>query len=161
VGRLSGVGLLNPVDREKLREELRGDEDLRLVVYDDATGEPLKPGDTLRGHPTIGIGRALDTNGISREEAYHLLENDIDEVEAAVAKRLPWARNLNGVRRRVILTLAFNLGIGGLLTFKRALAAAKREDFDESADEFLDSLWATQVKGRAIRLMQKWRTGEE
>jgi lysozyme len=38
-------------------------EDLRLFAYDDATGKPLKPGDTLKGHVSIGIGRNLEGYG--------------------------------------------------------------------------------------------------
>ena len=45
------------------------DEGVRLRVYDDATGEPLHPGMTLKGHPSIGYGRALDVNGISLKES--------------------------------------------------------------------------------------------
>ena len=40
--------------------ELVGDEAMRLFVYDDATGLPIEPGSTCKGHPTIGVGRGLD-----------------------------------------------------------------------------------------------------
>jgi hypothetical protein len=29
-------------------------ESFRRFAYDDATGKPLVPGDTIKGHPTIG-----------------------------------------------------------------------------------------------------------
>ena len=44
-----------------------------------------------------------------------------------------------------MINLCFNLGITRLLTFKKALAAMAEGDFSKSADEFLDSKWATQV----------------
>jgi hypothetical protein len=40
------------------------------------------------------------------------------------------------------------------------LAAAQRGDWVEAAAQMLESLWATQVKGRALRLAQQMRTAE-
>lgn len=59
---------------------LRAEEGLRLTVYDDATGKPIKPGTLVKGHPTIGIGRALDVNGITEAEAEYLKANDVAKI---------------------------------------------------------------------------------
>ena len=49
------------------------------VVYDDATGKPIRAGDTLIGHPTLGFGRNLSGKGIEDDEAevMEALERDI------------------------------------------------------------------------------------
>jgi len=42
---------------ERTKKQLTRHEGLRLAVYDDATGKPLEQGDTIVGHPTVGVGR--------------------------------------------------------------------------------------------------------
>lgn len=60
------------------------------VVYDDATGKPLKPGAKAKGIPTIGFGSTRLANGksvtsrtppITSAEAYELARNHIEEGE--------------------------------------------------------------------------------
>lgn len=61
--------------------------------------------------------------------------------------------------------MAFNLGVGvpggkkGLLGFKNTLGMIERGEY-AAADGMLRSLWAKQVKGRAIRLANTMRTGQ-
>jgi len=76
-------------------------ESLILVVYDDATGRPLKQGDTLKGHPTIGYGRNLAGNGISEAEAHALLMSDLEDAESIAQGFVggPVWRALGDVRR--------------------------------------------------------------
>ena len=73
------------IDRELITCELTRDEGQLLTVYDDATGAAIKPGTSVKGHPTIGIGRALDVHGISAAEAAYLLGNDIDGIVAQLS----------------------------------------------------------------------------
>ena len=77
-------------DLAKLTASLQSHEGLRLFVYDDATGAPIKPGTAVKGHPTVGWGRALDTYGVNEAEADYLLANNIDVVVAEVTAALPW-----------------------------------------------------------------------
>ena len=60
------------------------------VVYDDATGKPIKPGDKISGNPTIGFGSTIlkdgksvtrNTKPITTEEAYELARHHIEEGE--------------------------------------------------------------------------------
>lgn len=131
-----------------LRDQLKRDEGLRLKVYADQLG-----------HPTIGYGRALDTKGISLAEAEAMLDHDIQDATIEVDARLPWVATLDGARRAVLINMAFNLGIGGLLAFRKMLAAVERGDWAAAAGEMLDSRWATQVGPRAHRLSRQMETG--
>ena len=85
-------------------------EGLRLTVYDDATGEPIGPGATLIGHPTIGVGRALDVRGISAAEADALLVRDLDEAARELTEALPWIARLDPVRRAVLIDMRHSAG---------------------------------------------------
>jgi lysozyme len=55
--------------------------------------------------------------------------------------------------------MAFNLGVPGLLKFKRTLAAIRGKEYDRAAAMMLDSRWATQVGMRAERLSKMMATG--
>jgi lysozyme len=140
-------------------KELILEEGTRLHVYDDATGSAVVPGYTLVGHPSIGVGRALDLHGISGHEAQFLLDDDLAEINA-VLRAYPWWIQLSSVRQFVICDLAFNVGITGLLAFVHMIAALKASDYDRAATEMLASSWATELPTRSHRLAQIMRTGE-
>lgn len=132
-----------------LRDQLLRDEGCRLKVYADS-----------RGIPTIGVGRNLRDKGISQAEADTMLDADIAEYTAAVIARVPCATRLDEARRGVLVSMAFNLGVGGLLAFQKMLAALEAGDYATAATEMLDSDWATQVGPRAERLARQMREGE-
>lgn len=132
-----------------LRDQLLLHEGLRLKPYRDTLG-----------HWTIGAGRNLDAKGISRIEALIMLDNDIYEAKRDLFEALPWAEQLDEVRQRVLIDMTFNLGIGGLLKFKRMLAAVEAGDYATASLEMLNSRWAAQTGTRATRLARWMRTGE-
>lgn len=137
------------MNRETMVDELVRDEGLRLKPYTDSVGVL-----------TIGIGRNLRDRGITKEEAYHLLQNDLDEVEATLSDALPWWKTLDEVRQRVLANMAFNLGIAKLLGFTLTLSRIERKQYGQAADAMLQSVWALQVGVRAKRLAEMMRTGE-
>ena len=112
------------------------------------------------GKLTIGVGRNLEDKGISQREADTLLDNDLGEYSAAVVARIPFAHRLDDARRGVLINLAFNMGVEGLLKFTKTLALIEAGDYAGAADEMLRSKWAKQVGARAQRLAEQTRTGE-
>lgn len=139
--------------------QLKRDEDLRLTVYDDATGKPIVKGTLVLGNPTIGIGRNLSGKGITGDEAVYLVSNDIAEVKIEVGIALPWTSNLDLVRLAVLLNMAFNMGIAKLLGFKNTLSLIQQGKYASASAEMLDSAWARQVGARATRLSIQLATG--
>lgn len=138
---------------DQLVKDLQRDEDIKLYVYDDATGQPIVSGSTVVGHPTIGIGRLLTSDrGISTIEAMELLERDLEVVFRELDRSFPWWRGLSENRRRALANMAFNLGIPRLSKFQNMLAALKRGMYDLAAEEAMSSLWARQVGARAERI---------
>lgn len=116
------------------------------------------------GYLTIGVGRLIDRRkggGLRPDEIRLMLANDLRDVEAALDRRLPWWRGLSAVRRKVLIDMAFNLGVEGLLKFRNTLALVQAGEFGRAADNMLASKWAGQVKGRAQRLAQMMRTGDD
>jgi len=124
-------------------------------------GERLKPYRCTAGRLTIGVGRNLEDRGITREESAILLANDIADMEREIQRALPWVARLDEVRARVLVDMAFNLGIVGLLAFKRTLGAIEAGQYQQAATMMLDSKWAKQVGGRAERLSRMMATGKD
>ena len=124
-------------------------------------GERLKPYRCTAGKLTIGVGRNLEDRGITAQEAAYLLSNDITSTQAALLKALPWVGTLDDVRQRVLIDMAFNMGLGTLLTFRRTLAAVQAGQYQQAAAMMLESRWAGQVGQRAKRLSQMMATGQD
>lgn len=124
-------------------------------------GERLKPYRCTAGKLTIGVGRNLEDRGITREESAMLLANDIAAEERELLNALPWVATLDEVRQRVLLDMSFNMGLVGLLGFKRTLATIQAGEYQAAATMMLDSKWAKQVGQRAERLSRMMATGME
>lgn len=145
-------------DLPAMLAQLTSEEGDRLLVYDDATGLPIGPNSHVIGHPTIGIGRALDVDGISSAEASAMLLSDIKRYLVQL-NALPWFTALDGIRQRVIVDMRHQLGMHGLLGFQEMIGAITRQDWNTAAAAGLDSAWYHETPGRAQHLMAMLRTG--
>lgn len=114
---------------------------------------------TLKGHPTIGYGRALDTQGISRSEANLLRENNMSQALDDALGNFPWFEKIGLVRQGVVLEMIFNLGLDGMQGFVKMIAALARADYATAAKEMRDSRWAGQVGDRDELLARRMETG--
>ena len=123
-------------------------------------GLRLKPYLDTKKKLTIGVGRNLDDVGITRDEAWALLNNDIARVRREVKRAFPWFSKVNPVRKDVVLNMVFNLGLQRFRGFRKAIAAIKAKDWDEAARQMLDSRWAGQVGRRARELAAMMRRGK-
>ena len=113
-------------------------------------------GHSLEARPVRGLGPG---SSISDAEAEALLRADLTELAFLLDTRMSWWRGLGPARSAVLLSMAFNLGFSGLLSFRKMLAAVRRNEFDEAAREMLDSRWASQVGSRARELAAMMRQG--
>lgn len=113
-----------------------------------------------KGVETIGYGRNLRSRGLSESEASTLLQNDIDDAEIALSASLPWFNDLNTQRQAVLLDMAVNLGVVGLLKFTTFLNLCAEGRFDEASIDGLATAWAHEVKGRATELMSILKFGD-
>ena len=137
-------------NREELIDQLIDHEGMELEVYEDSLGIA-----------TIGIGRNLVDRGITEDEARFLCNNDIDIVERELVAEFPIVAELDSIRQRVLIDMAFNVGVPRLTGFRNMWAAIHCGDYSEAAGEMLDSKWARQVKGRSYTLSRMMETGVE
>lgn len=107
------------------------------------------------GYLTIGIGRLIDKRkggGLSDSECLYLLGNDISEKQEKLFKALPWLKRHPEPVQRALMNMAFQMGVGGLLKFKRTLDFIKKKDYTNAANNALKSKWARQTPARAKRV---------
>ncbi|MDE2015974.1 MAG: glycoside hydrolase family protein [Patescibacteria group bacterium] len=134
------------MDIQKLKDMLIRHEGLRNKPYADT-----------RGFQTIGVGRNLDTVGITREEAEYLLENDIGRTQAACRDNFDWFENLTDNRKMAVIDMVFNMGLGKFFEFKKTIAYIEQGDFNAASEEMLNSAWSVQVGARAKELSEMMR----
>lgn len=140
--------MILPDSRSRLRANIAHSESYRQYPYKDTTG-----------HLTIGFGRNLEAVGISQNEALILLDDDIQRVEHELWNNYPNYASLNDVRKSVLIEMAFELGIEGLMGFKIMMGCIAVADWQGAGNAILDSLYAHQVGDRAKRVSEMMVTG--
>lgn len=135
-----------------IEQQLRREEGEKLYAYQDHLG-----------YWTIGVGILIDKRkggGLRQEESDFILRNRIKLKRAEVYKALPWVEKLNEPRQAVLIGMAFQMGLDGLLGFKNTLAMIKAGDYEGGGKGMLNSLWAKQTPARAKRMSEQMITGE-
>jgi len=132
----------------QLIDDLRRDEGVRQFPYMDTVGKL-----------TIGVGRNLVDVGLSSEEIDYLLANDISRTIHTAKGSIYFFSQLNEARQRALINMGFQLGLNGLLKFKKMLKSMAEDDFETAAMEALDSKWAKQTPMRAARIAEQIRSG--
>ena len=124
------------------------------------------------GHATIGyghnLGRVLSDspvtiapiNGISREIGEQLLHDDVAAVVSGLEARLIWFRDMDEVRREVLIELGFNLGVGKVLGFPVFMSQVERGAYKAAAENMRGWAWYRQVHAaRAEPMCRMLETG--
>lgn len=135
-----------------LENQLRRDEGEKLYAYKDSLG-----------YWTIGIGILIDKDkggGLLPEESTFIFNNRVKILKSELSKRISFFDKLSETRQAVLLNMAFQMGVNGLLGFKNTLKTIESGDYAKAAKEMLMSKWASQTPQRANRLSKQMETGE-
>ena len=133
-------------------------------------GLELKPYNDSLGFATIGYGHLIakrkvtpqdvkDFKGFTKEDAGSLLIEDMAKKIAEVERRIPFFSGLDSVRKTVIVGMAFQMGVDGLLQFKDTLKAVDQGRYKDAGIAMSNSLWARQTPGRAKILVERMVKG--
>jgi GH24 family phage-related lysozyme (muramidase) len=141
-------------------------ESTRYQSYDDANGQPLTPGITPKGNPTIGVGfnlvaagaqaaieaLGLDFNSvltgavnITADQVDQLLTNSINLAIAGATTLVPSFNTLPDNQQMVLTDLVFNMGEHGLSKFVNTLNYINNQDWMNAAANLQLSAWFHQV----------------
>jgi lysozyme len=102
------------------------------------------------GHLTIGYGMNLSA-GISKKQAAQNLQWTLVE-RYSTLKNFSWWHDDEPVRGSVILDMAYNLGLAGLLNFINMLAAYGKKDWKTASQELINSKAERQLPERYTQL---------
>jgi len=141
---------------EKLREQLKIDEGCVYELYNDHLG-----------FATFGIGHLVTEsdpeNGqeigtpVSESRVVEAFEQDVQTVLSDCAILYPDFDELPEEAQQVIANMMFNMGRPRLSGFKGMKRGVDARDWNEAADQMVDSRWYRQVGARAERLVERMR----
>ena len=114
------------------------------------------------GHPwTVGHGftggTTLDSR-MTRLMSERKLEEKVIEMDGVLKNTLTWYKDASDVTKGILINMAFNMGVKGLLGFNNTLRFISEKNYEQAAKNMEQSLWARQVKGRATELIERMRT---
>jgi lysozyme len=135
----------------RLTELIEAQEGRKKTVYLDS-----------EGFWTIGVGCLVDARkggGLRDEEVDFIRDNRIALATSDVKHQFPWFVGLNEPRQAVLISMCFQMGLSGLLGFKKALAAMRDERWADAEREMRDSLWFKQTPERAGRMAHQIFSG--
>ena len=141
---------------DQLRMELEYDEGCKYEIYLDHLGLP-----------TFGIGHLVTEDdpehgqevgtAVSEERVIEVFEKDV-QVTIDECKKLyeDWF-DLPEEAQLIIANMMFNMGSPRLSQFKGMKRGVDARDWNQAADEMVDSKWYRQVTNRADRLVTRMR----
>jgi lysozyme len=141
---------------DQLRMELEYDEGCKYEIYLDHLGLP-----------TFGIGHLVTEDDpehgqevgttVSEERVIEVFEKDV-QVTIDECKKLydDWL-DLPDEVQLIIANMMFNMGRPRLSQFKGMKAGIDARDWNQAADEMVDSKWYRQVTNRADRLVTRMK----
>lgn len=128
-------------------------------------GVRYKPYKDHLGYWTIGVGHLIDPikgakwieGPLTDAQVNALLDEDIAKVERGLPD---WMRELGPVRYAIMVDMAFQMGVNGLLGFKNTLRYVREGQYEQAANNMRQSLWYRQTTNRANRRIKEMLTGE-
>lgn len=144
------------IDLDLLREQLEFDEGCKYEIYNDhlglatfGIGHLVREGDPEHGKP-------LGTP-ISEERVIEAFESDIKETIKGCVDTFDDFYLLPHEVQLIIANMMFNLGYPRFNKFVKMLKAIDARDWEEAANQMVDSKWYRQVPNRAKRLEHRMR----
>lgn len=133
-------------------------ETLRDRIKRNEGGPHLRPYVCSGGYWTIGFGHFMDGGlKITNRLAEGLLDDDI---HLAKFQFFSLCLEMNAARQDVCIEMIFWHGLRGFLGFKKTVQAIKKKDWDEAADEMMDSQSGENYPTRMQELADIMRIGE-
>lgn len=148
---------------DKLTDQLKRHEGYRKRMYLCAAGkETIGFGYNLKANPlhlsSLEISNAYK-NGMNEVEAERILKLMISKCVDQLEEAIPFINKLDTVRQDILINMCFNMGLVGLLKFKKALLLVKAGDYQKASIEMLNSKWSKDVGNRALELSTQMKSG--
>lgn len=119
-----------------------------LEVLEDEEGFRGSTYTDTEGFETIGIGTKLP---ITKEEAKLLLEHRLRKLELELQAELNHLF-IDDEAWDVLYMMAYQMGVNGVLKFKKMIKALEVQDYVEASNQMRQSRWYIQTPLRAERM---------
>ena len=139
---------MNDIDYEKLLAQVLRLEGW-LAPYCDVTGSLIVAPDHHGPEASLGLERMT------------LLESHLRRVALDLEYMLPVVGRLDAVRQRVLIHMAFNMGVERLRTRLRFISAVQFRSWEAAAQEMMISNWGKHDERQADVLGDMMRTGRD
>ena len=137
---------------EEVKQRIKEHEGFRDTVYADSLG-----------YATIGYGHlVLPTDnfveGVTypKEQLEELFDMDFNQAKQS-ANELLVGLDINDIAKGVIVEMCFQLGKPRVMKFKKMWVAIRNNDFEEAANQMIDSAWHKQTTSRCESLAATMR----
>ena len=144
------------MDIQQLRKQLEIDEGVKYDIYLDHLGLPTFGIGHLVTKTDPESGQAVGTS-ISKERVAECFDMDVQSVINDCNKLYEDFENLPEEVQQIIAKMMFNMGYTRLSKFKGMKRGVDSKDWNQAADEMVDSRWYRQVTNRANRLVERMR----
>ncbi len=101
---------------------------------------------------TLGYGTLMP---ITQIEATLLLRNRLDKMIKELSLKEPVFNSVPPQAQSILSEMAYQMGVNGLLKFKKTWRFLESHDFESASVEMLDSKWAKQTPNRAKELSDR------
>lgn len=87
----------------------------------------------------------------TKEYAFDMMISTVTQVDKELSRNIPCYQYLQPKAKLVLIDVGYNIGAGGVLSFKNTLAAMCAHEYEWAAYHLLDSKYARKLSSRAKR----------
>ena len=129
-------------------------EELKEIMKDIKIHEGFKPKvyKCTEGYDTIGYGFAIKDLIIDEDVADLILMKKLFILLERIHIAFAWFKEIDDKAKGVVVNMCYQIGLRGFSIFIKTIYYLETQQYEEAADEMLDSLWAKQTPNRANQL---------
>ena len=137
---------------EDVKQRIKEHEGFRDTVYSDSLGFAT----IGYGHLVLPTDNFVEGVTYPKEQLEVLFDKDF-QIALTSANELVDGLDLNHIAKGVIVEMSFQLGKPRVMKFKKMWAALRNNDFEEAANQMIDSAWHKQTTSRCESLAATMR----
>ena len=137
---------------EDVKQRIKEHEGFRDTVYSDSLGFAT----IGYGHLVLPTDNFVEGVTYPKEQLEVLFDKDF-QIALTSANELVDGLDLNHIAKGVIVEMCFQLGKPRVMKFKKMWEALRNQDFEEAANQMIDSAWHKQTTSRCESLAATMR----
>ena len=137
---------------EDVKQRIKEHEGFRDTVYSDSLGFAT----IGYGHLVLPTDNFVEGVTYPKEQLEVLFDKDF-QIALTSANELVDGLDLNHIAKGVIVEMCFQLGKPRVMKFKKMWEALRNKDFEEAANQMIDSAWHKQTTSRCESLAATMR----